>query len=118
MNLKYHRTLTKDKWVLFPFSKQLLMIANELNRANKWIEEKDFNEQKLCYERAFELLYLTIQSLQDTKDTRKLREILRFKEILASLYNKGIPSIEENKKLLKALVLLDKDSFSMLGNSI
>lgn len=111
VNLKFHRILTKDKWDSFPFFKQILMIANELNRANNWIEKKDFAEVKLCYERAFELLYLTVETL---KDRRKLREILRFKEILANLYNEEAPSLEENKNLLKVLVLLDKDSFSVL----
>lgn len=111
MNLKFHRILTKDKWAGFPFFKQILMIANELNRANNWIEKKDFTEVKLCYERAFELLYLTVETL---KDKRKLREILRFKEILAHLYNEETPSLKENKNLLKVLVLLDKDSFSVL----
>lgn len=111
MNLKYHKTLTKDKWASFPFSKQILMIANELNRANKWIEKEDFNESRHCYERAFEILYLTIEVL---KDKRKLREILRFKEVLAGLYNERTPTLKENKNLLKVLILLDKDSFSIL----
>lgn len=58
-----------------------------------------------------ELLYLTAANL---KDFKKLRELLRFKEMLAMLYTKDILSIGENSKLLKALVLLDKDSFQLL----
>ena len=115
MTLKYHKTLTIEKWSLFPFSRQILMIANELNRANKWIEKEDFNELKFCYERAFELLYLTIQALAGEKPKNHqsflLKEILRFKEMLAYLYNKSTPSLEENKRLLKTLLLLDKEAF-------
>ena len=55
MELKYHRELTIERWRGFPFFKQILMIATELNRAGKWIEAEDFHEVKRCYERALEL---------------------------------------------------------------
>ncbi|MBI5682133.1 MAG: hypothetical protein HZC45_03035 [Deltaproteobacteria bacterium] len=111
MNLKYHKTMTKEKWRSFPFYKQILMIANELNRAGNWIEKGDFVEVRYCYERAFELLYLTIATLSRKN---KLRELVRFKETLAGLYIKKIPIIKENLSLLNVLVSLDKDSFSFL----
>jgi hypothetical protein len=111
MKLKYHTTLTEEKWGKFDFYKQILMIANELNRAKNWIEKKDFREVKLCYERAFELLYLTIEIRNNKK---KLRELLRFKEMLGMLYMKDYPTLKENFNLLKILVSLDKDSFKML----
>lgn len=111
MEFKYHKTLTENKWVEFPFYKQILMIANELNRANNWIKKGDFTEVKFCYDRAFELLYLTIAVL---KERNKLKEILRFKEVLAMLYNKESLTIEENAALLKVLLSLDKDSFRLL----
>ena len=87
------------------------MIANELNRAGNWIAKNDFTEAKLCYERAMELLYLTVDIL---KDFKKLRELLRFKEMLAQLYIKDKLSITENASLLSALVLLDKGSYQLL----
>ena len=111
MKLKYHRNLTKERWAQFPFFQQILMIANELHRASKWIETGDFFEVKLCYERAFELLYLTVEVLQEK---RKLRELLRFKEMLALLYIKKKPLLSENKGLEKVLILLDKESFAKL----
>ena len=111
MRLKYHRDLTKEKWSQFPFFQQILMVANELHRANKWIEKGDFSEVKLCYERAFELLYLTVEI---PPKERKLRELLRFKEMLALLYVKKKPLLSENKSLEKVLILLDKESFAQL----
>lgn len=111
MKLKYHRNLTKEKWSQFPFFQQILMVANELHRASKWIEKGDFSEVKLCYERAFELLYLTIAVLQER---RKLRELLRFKEMLALLYVKKRPLLSENESLERVLILLDKESFAQL----
>ena len=111
MKFKYHRDLTKERWSQFPFFQQVLMVANELHRANKWIEKRDFSEVKLCYERAFELLYLTIEVL---RERRKLKELLRFKEALALLYIKKRPLLSENKSLEKVLILLDKESFIQL----
>lgn len=113
MALKYHKTLTEEKWGSFPFYKQILMIANELNRAKNWIEKRDAGELTLCYERALELLYLTIEVL---KDKRKLRELLRAKEMLGALYIEKTPNPHENMALLKALLSLDKDSFIASGN--
>ncbi|MEW6687042.1 MAG: hypothetical protein AB1393_12705 [Candidatus Edwardsbacteria bacterium] len=111
MKLNYHPTLTEEKWATFSTSQQILMIANELNRAGNWIAKSDFSEAKLCYERAMELLFLTIATL---KDHKKLRELLRFKEMLATLYAKDVLSNSENSSLLKALILLDKGSFQLL----
>lgn len=111
MRLKYHRDLTEERWSQFPFFQQILMVANELHRANKWIEKGDFSEVKLCYERAFELLYLTVEMLQEK---RKLRELLRFKEMLAMLYRKEEPLLSDNESLEKVLILLDKESFAQL----
>ena len=113
MTLKYHETLTEEKWSAFPFYKQLIMIANELNRAKNWIENNDIEKVKTCYERAFELFYLTIACL---KDKRKLKELLRAKEMLGALYIEKMPNPDENIALLKALLSLDKDSFIAAGN--
>lgn len=111
MILKYHQTLTEEKWGAFPFYKQLIMIGNELNRAKNWIENNDVKKVKNCYERAFELFYLTIVCL---KDMRKLRELLRAKEMLGALYAEKMPDLNENTALLRALLSLDKDSFTCL----
>lgn len=108
MKLKYHSSLTEEKWGKFPFYRQLLMIGNELNRAKNWIAKKDFNEVKLCYERAYELLYLTIAVAQDM---RKRRELLRFKEMFGGLYIKDKPTLRENFIFFKVLLSLDRDSF-------
>jgi len=111
MILKYHQTLTEEKWNTFPFYKQLIMIGNELNRAKNWIENNDAEKVKSCYERAFELFYLTIVCL---KDMRKLKELLRAKEMLGALYMEKTPNLNENVALFRALLCLDKDSFACL----
>lgn len=112
VELKQHRNLTTDKWNSYPFSRQLLMIANELNRAQHWIAQKDRQEVQQCYIRAFELLYLTVEVL---RDKRYLRELLRGREVLGSLYSAEVPDVDENEQLMKQLIALHKDSFSMLA---
>lgn len=110
MNLKHHRNLTPEKWKSFPFYKQILMIGTEIARAGKWIEKEDFEEAKYCYERAIELIYLTVQTIEEK---RRLREILRLKEAILSFYIKN-PTLKENDNLLKTLLLMTKESAELL----
>jgi hypothetical protein len=112
MDLKYHKSLTFEKWQVFPFYKQILMIANELNRAGVWIQKNDFAETHLCYARALELVYLTEGVL---KQNRLLAEFLRFKEMLCLLYSQESPDKEFNDKLMRALIMLDTQSFNLLN---
>jgi hypothetical protein len=113
MKLKYHQTLTQKKWSTFSTTQQILMIANELNRAGHWIKKNDFCETKFCYERAIELLCLTVETLNNHK---KLRELLRLKEMLAMLYTKKTLNFGENSGLIKTLLLLDPDAWKQLAN--
>jgi len=112
MALKYHAALTPERWQSFGFTRQILMIANELNRAGGWIGKSDVGEAKRCYERALELTWLTI-GLQT--DGARLRELARFNEVLAGLYADESPSEADNAMLLGALVMLDGASFSSLN---
>jgi hypothetical protein len=112
MELKYHKTLTVERWAGFGFTKQILMIANELGRAGSWLEKQDYAEGKLCYERAFELLFLTIALVREPS---MLRELVRFQEMLASLYNENPPSLQLNTALLNVLIMFDPDSYAALN---
>ncbi|MFH1824905.1 MAG: hypothetical protein ABH873_06745 [Candidatus Firestonebacteria bacterium] len=118
MNLKHHKTLNSEKWMLFPFSKQIIMIANELNRAKNWINKNDLEEVKNCYERAFELIDLTI-SIKMRKNL--LKELLRFRDVLAEQYisifqkKDSLNSIKQKLPTLYCLLLmLNKDSYNLL----
>jgi hypothetical protein len=112
MGLKHHKTLSPEKWSSFPFSRQVLMMANELNRAGVWIGKNDPVEAKLCYERALELMWLTVSVLVEK---RKLRELLRLRGVLALSYLNVPCEVKENAAMLKALLLLDKDSYRLLN---
>ncbi|MFH0948531.1 MAG: hypothetical protein V1833_06005 [Elusimicrobiota bacterium] len=122
MKLKYHKTLTKDKWSLFPVDKQILMIANELNRAKNWLDKNDLEETENCYERGFELLDLTVCQWRTTSSKNSLRELLRLREVMAEQYvditrKKNTPMERSSKLsvLYNTLLLLNKDSYNLLN---
>ena len=73
----------KEKWFQYPFRFQLGNIGSEISQIRKRGEEGDDSNKVIAYERAFELLDLTIQ---DPKNHNRLRELLRFRECLGCLY--------------------------------
>ncbi len=77
-----------------------LMIANEFNRAKNWIERNDLEEVKNCYERALELLDLTVEV---TKNGNRLREYLRLREIMGKLYVGKKARPELNTQLFRCI---------------
>jgi hypothetical protein len=108
--LRWHKDLA-TRWDRFPRSKQILMIANELQRAGNFVVKKDHIEAKYALERAFELLDLTI-SCSRTGSQRY--ELLRFREMLGHLYINEPVNIKLLKKMSDVLVSLNKDSFNAL----
>jgi len=109
--LKLHKNLDKERWNAFDRGKQILMIANELNRAKNWLTKEDIDEAMNAYERAFELLDLTISV---TLDEHRLKELLRFREILGFYYQCKGKKIEFADKLLRTLLSLDKQAYQVL----
>jgi pantothenate kinase len=109
--MKFHKNLDLERWSAFKREKQILMIANELNRAINWLEKGDLKEVKKSYERAFELLDLTIAV---TRERNRLKELLRFREMLANLYVRGKRKETYHKELLKILLTLDSKAYKVL----
>jgi len=105
-----HTDLTSEKWKSFSIDKQLLMIANEINRAKNWIEKKDFEKVLHCYERAFELIDLTVDS---SKNRSLVNELMRFRELLATEYIHRVNNTEQNLKLFKVLLSLSLESYNI-----
>lgn len=109
--LRLHKNLNKEKWSSFGLSRQILMIANELNRAKNWLIKGELDEVANCYERAFELLDLTIE-LAARRNLRK--ELLRFREMLAWQYVVEQKEVSVNQRLFDVLLSLNKDSYNLL----
>ena len=103
--MKFHKNLTQKKWETLPKEKQILHIATELSRAKFWLEKKNEKQFLNCLNRALELIDLTANAFSQK---RTLRELLRFREILTQFYIEKDKDVEEFKKILRALLMLDK----------
>ncbi len=109
-----------ERWPGFPFDRQILMIANELNRAKNLLRDADQAESVRCLERAFELLDLTIEGASGAARY----EFLRFREVLGQLYadlTVTAPAADratmagDLTKSLRVLVAFDKTCFASLS---
>ena len=83
LTLKLHPTLTPQKWGGQPLGKQLLHIVAEVNRTKNALRMQAEDLVTGSLDRAFELVDLTIET---NRGNRILREILRFREVLAEFY--------------------------------
>ena len=75
--------MKKQRWFQFSYAEQMAHIGGEVTRARIWDEKGDQITCNRCIERAFELIDLTIT---DLRWKRRLKEICRFREVLADHY--------------------------------
>ena len=81
--MSQHASLTLERWSAFSLDQQILMIANELNRACKLTGPEDLERRAHAYERVLHLTDLTIQT---APRPALCRELLRWRDLIASLY--------------------------------
>lgn len=109
--LKHHSTLTLEKWQTFGTEKQILMIANEVQRSINGIEnQQDEKTIKDAMERGLELTDITCT----TARPQLQKELLRWRDLFGQAYL-ILPEAEILKKLLRSLVLLNGASAKMLA---
>lgn len=77
-----HKNLSQGRWLSLSFFEQMANIGSEIERAIKWRKKNDEYSQ-LAFERALELLDLTIA---DAKNFSRLKELLRLREVLADYF--------------------------------
>ena len=73
-----HKNLASGRWKEFSFFQQMANIGSEVERAINW-KNKDQKYSQLAFERALELIDLTIA---DDKNGKRLRELCRVREAL------------------------------------
>jgi hypothetical protein len=112
--LVYHKNLTIEKWSKYSAGRQILMIANELNRAKNRIKHGNTEEVNLCYERAMELTDLTSS---DPKWKSGLKELRRFRETLGWIYISEKKDLKMNFLIYRTLIQLRSESWNLLGGS-
>jgi hypothetical protein len=84
MNTNFqHKELSQGKWQKLSLIEQMANIGSEVERAINWKNKNDKNYSQLAFERALELIDLT---MADKKNRRRLNEIARVRESLADYF--------------------------------
>lgn len=78
-----HKELAAGRWNNLIFAEQMANIGSEVERAIKWRNKGNDRYSQLAFERALELLDLT---LTDKKSPSCLRELTRLREALADYF--------------------------------
>jgi len=81
--MSQHASLSPERWSGFGLDRQILMIANEMNRAAKLKSPDDGPTLGRAYERVLRLVDLTVE-VQERPTL--LRELLRWRDLIAELY--------------------------------
>ncbi len=105
-----HAALSAERWSSYTRDQQILMIANEMNRASH-LFRADVDRQRLAhaYERVLRLADLTIE-VQPARALR--RELLRWRELAGGVYLE--PDERLHRALFRALLLLTPASAAQL----
>ena len=96
-----HASLTLERWSAFSRDQQVLMIANEMNRAGRLFGPADRARLANAYERVLRLADLTAEA-QPSRSLR--RELLRWRELAGGVYLE--PDPVAHRELFRALLLL------------
>ena len=98
-----HASLTPERWARFDLDRQILMIANEMNRASGLLAPESLDSLRRTYERVLRLVDLTVA----TRSRRGLRrELLRWRDLVAALYVAPRVSPEPHAAAFRCLLQL------------
>ena len=79
----YHPSLASGRWFTFSLAEQLANVGSDIERTIQWKKKGDLEYSNNAFERALELLDLTIA---DPKHRKRLKEILRVREALIDYF--------------------------------
>lgn len=105
--VRQHAGLSPERWESFSFAEQILMIGNEMNRGLHHLEVGDTDRLRSTYERALALVDLTV-GLPLTPARR--RELLRWRDLGASLYLAENPSVDAHLEAFRYLLRMTPES--------
>jgi len=74
-----HKELAEGRWFKFSLCEQLANVGTDIDRTIRWKAKGDMEQSKRAFERALELLTLTIM---DPKHRKRLKELTRARELL------------------------------------
>ena len=96
-----HAGLSPERWAGFPLERQILMIGNELNRAGKLFGPEDRDRLRDALERVLALTDLTVAVHE--RPTLQ-RELLRWRDLVATLYVAEKPDAEDLRAAFRCLL--------------
>lgn len=78
-----HKQLADGRWRQLSFLEQMANIGSEIERALNWRAKNNSGYCEKAFERALDLIYLTIE---DERNRLRLRELARLREALADFF--------------------------------
>lgn len=78
-----HQDLIETRWFELSLIEQMANIGCDVDRAIRWKNKGDFESSTKAFERALELLFLTIA---DKKNRKQLKELCRVKWAVADYF--------------------------------
>lgn len=79
-----HKSLSDGKWFNLSLVEQLANVGSDIERTIQWKKKGNIEYSDAAFERALELLNLTIQDPKNTKSRRK--ELTRVREALIDYF--------------------------------
>ena len=107
-----HAGLTTERWGRFPHFQQILMIANEMNRATRLMGHEDVISRRLAYERVLRLVDLTV-AVAERRSVQ--RELLRWRDLVAVLFLMDTAQPDAHRAALRALLQQTPDSAAQIS---
>ncbi len=98
-----HGSLTVERWSAFSLDQRILMIGNEMHRCAKLFSAQDRDRLRSGYERVLRLTDLTVSC---RPRRALLRELLRWRDLIAALYLAEEPSAAQHGAAFHALLRL------------
>jgi len=81
-----HRDLASGRWHELSLAAQLGNIGSEISRASKW-GDRNSAVSRSAFERALELLDLTLDDARHRRSMARLRELARVRELVVDFFD-------------------------------
>ena len=81
-----HKQLADGRWFKLSFMEQMANIGSEVERTISWKNKNNSDYSSLAFERALELLDLTVRDANNIKSRSRLKELLRLREVLVDYF--------------------------------
>lgn len=108
MSAPQHSGLSRERWETFSYDQQILMIANEMHRTARLIRLGAWDRVRPALERVLRLTDLTISCVASA--TRR-RELLRWRDLAASLYLQDQPDAGAHERAFRCLLQFTPTAF-------